>query len=43
MVEMRNGHNIFVGKPKGERALRRPERRWEDNIRMDLRELGEMA
>ena len=30
----------LVGKPKGERPLGRPRRRWEDNIKMDLREVG---
>jgi len=29
-----------VGKPEGRRPLGRPRRRWEDNIRMDLREVG---
>jgi hypothetical protein len=29
-----------VGKPEGKRPLERPRRRWEDNIRMDLREIG---
>jgi hypothetical protein len=29
-----------VGKPEGKRPLGRPRRRWEDNIRMDLREIG---
>jgi hypothetical protein len=29
-----------VGKPKGKRPLGRPRRRWEDNIKMDLREIG---
>jgi hypothetical protein len=29
-----------VGKPEGKRPLRTPRRRWEDNIRMDLREIG---
>jgi hypothetical protein len=28
-----------VGKPKGKRSLRRPRRRWEDNIKMDLQEV----
>jgi hypothetical protein len=37
---MRNAHSIFVGKPEGKRPLRRPEHRWDDNIRMDLREIG---
>jgi hypothetical protein len=31
---------VLVGKPKGKRPLRRPRRRWEDGIRMDLREIG---
>jgi hypothetical protein len=31
---------VLVGKPKGKRPLRRPRRRWEDGIRMDLRETG---
>jgi len=29
-----------VGKPEGRRSLRRPERRWEDNIKMDIQEVG---
>jgi hypothetical protein len=35
---MRNSHNILVGKPEGKRPLGRPRRRWDDIIRMDLRE-----
>jgi hypothetical protein len=31
---------ILVGKPEGKRPLGRPRRRWEDGIRMDLREIG---
>jgi hypothetical protein len=31
---------ILVGKPEGRRPLRRPRRRWVDNIKMDLREIG---
>jgi hypothetical protein len=31
---------ILVGKPEGKRQLERPRRRWEDNIKMDLREIG---
>jgi hypothetical protein len=30
----------FVGKPEGKRLLERPRRRWKDNIKMDLREIG---
>jgi hypothetical protein len=33
-------YRILVGKPEGKRPLGRPRRRWEDNIRMDLRETG---
>jgi hypothetical protein len=32
--EMKNIHNILVGKPEGKRPLRRSKRKWEDNIRM---------
>ena len=31
---------VLVGKPEGKRPLERPRRRWEDNIRMDLQEVG---
>jgi hypothetical protein len=31
---------ILVGRPEGRRPLGRPRRRWEDNIKMDLREIG---
>ena len=31
---------VLVGKPEGKRPLRRPRRRWEDNIRMDLQEVA---
>jgi hypothetical protein len=40
MGEMRNEYRIFLGKPKGKRPLGRPRRRWEYNIKMDLREIG---
>ena len=33
-------HRVLVGKPEGKRPLGRPRRRWEDNIRMDLQEVG---
>jgi hypothetical protein len=38
MGEKRNAYRILVGKPEGKRSLRRPRRRWLDNIRMDFRE-----
>jgi hypothetical protein len=38
--EKRNACRILVIKPEGKRQLERPRRRWEDNIRMDLREIG---
>jgi len=40
MGEMRNAYEISVGKPEGKRPLGRSRCRWEDNIRMDLREIG---
>jgi hypothetical protein len=40
MGEMRNVYSILVEKPEGKRSLRRPRLRWEDNIGMDLREIG---
>ena len=33
-------HTVLVGKPESMRPLRRPRHRWEDNIKMDLREVG---
>ena len=33
-------YRVFVGKPKGKRPLGRTGRRWEDNIKMDLQEVG---
>jgi hypothetical protein len=33
-------YRVLVGKPEGKRLLGRPRRRWEDNIRMDLQEVG---
>jgi hypothetical protein len=40
MGEKRNAYRILVGKPVGTRPLGRHTCRWEDNIRMDLREIG---
>ncbi|KAJ4441640.1 hypothetical protein ANN_11498 [Periplaneta americana] len=40
MDESRNAYRVFVGRPEGKRRLGRPRRRWEDNIKMDLREVG---
>jgi hypothetical protein len=40
MREMRNSFKILVRKPERKTPLRRTRRRWEDNIRMDLRETG---
>jgi hypothetical protein len=39
MGEKRNAYRLLVGKPERERPLRKPRRRWEDNIKMDLREI----
>jgi hypothetical protein len=38
--EKRNAYRILVGKPEGKRPLGRPRRRWVDNIKIDLREIG---
>jgi hypothetical protein len=40
MVEKWNAYRILVGKLEGKRPLGGPRRRWEDNIKMDLREIG---
>jgi hypothetical protein len=40
MGEERKMYKVLVGKPEGKRLLGRPRRRWEDGIRMDLREIG---
>jgi hypothetical protein len=39
MGAKRIAYRILVGKPEGKRPLGRPRRRWEDNIRIDLREI----
>ena len=38
--EGRGVHKVLVGKPEGKIPLGRPRRRWEDNIKMDLEEMG---
>jgi hypothetical protein len=38
--EKRNAYRILVGKPEGKSPLGRSRRTWEDNIKMDLREIG---
>ncbi|KAJ4437782.1 hypothetical protein ANN_13720 [Periplaneta americana] len=40
MGEFRNAYRVLVGRPEGKRPLGRPRRRWENNIKMDLREVG---
>ena len=40
MGEDRGVQRVLVGKPEGKRPLGRPRRRWEDNIKMDLQEVG---
>ena len=40
MEEGRGVHKVLVVKPEGKRPLGRPRRRWEDNIKMDLQEVG---
>jgi hypothetical protein len=39
MGEKRSAYRVLVGKPEGKRPLGRPRRRWEDNIKMDLRNI----
>jgi hypothetical protein len=40
MGEGRGVFRVLVGKPEGKRSLERPRLRWEDNIKMDLQEVG---
>ena len=40
MKQSRNAYRTLVGKPEGKTPLGRSRRRWEDNIKMDLREMG---
>jgi len=40
MEERRNAYEVFVGKPEGKRTLTRPRHRWEDDIIIDIQEIG---
>jgi hypothetical protein len=40
MGDVRGAYNILVGTPERRRSLGRPRRRWEDSIKIDLREIG---
>jgi hypothetical protein len=40
LIIKRGVHRVLVGKPEGKRPFGRPRRRWEDNIKMDLQEVG---
>ena len=40
MGDRRGVYKVLVGKPEGKRPLGRPRRRWENNIKMDLEEVG---
>jgi hypothetical protein len=40
MGDRRGAYRVLVGKPEGKRPLGRPRRRWEDNFKMDLQEVG---
>jgi hypothetical protein len=40
MGEGRGVYRVLVGRPEGKRPLEKPRRRWEDNIKLDLREIG---
>jgi hypothetical protein len=40
LKDNRRVYRVLVGKPEGKRKLRRFRRRWEDNIKMDLQEVG---
>jgi hypothetical protein len=40
MREARDVYRVLVGRPEGKRSLGRPRRGWDDNVKMDLREIG---
>jgi hypothetical protein len=39
MGERRGADRVLVGRPEGKRPLRRPRRRWEDNVKMNLQDV----
>jgi len=39
-IKGRGVHSVLMGKPEGKRPMGRPRRRWEDNIKVDLQEVG---
>ena len=43
MEESRNAYRVLLGKPEGKRPLGRPRLRWEDNTKIDLKEVGSDA
>jgi hypothetical protein len=43
MGEVINAYNIFIGSSKGKKHLRRPKNTWEDNIKIDSKEVGCMG
>jgi hypothetical protein len=40
MEDRRGTYRVLVGRPEGKRPIERPRRRWEDDIKMDLQEVG---
>jgi hypothetical protein len=40
ITHRRNAYKVLIGKPWGERSFGRPRYRWEDNIKMDVKEIG---
>jgi hypothetical protein len=38
--QRRGVYGVLVGRPEGRRTLRRPRRKWEDNVKMDVRDIG---
>jgi hypothetical protein len=43
MGEERDVHRVLVGKPEGKKPFGRPRRRWEDNMKMDVQEVGRVC